>query len=192
VEQIVDVVAKFAARVPCGAQRPVVIAIDGRSSSGKTTLAARIADVIPSTAVVHTDDIAWWHSRFGWADLAVRVLEAVHAGEAVSFRPPAWDERGREGAIVVPRGMQLVLLEGVGASREELAHLLDARLWVQSDQQAIERRNAARTADEGWLAEEVPFVAARRPWERAELVMCGTPSLACDARSEIVVAAGPL
>jgi hypothetical protein len=89
-----------------------------------------LAQDLPATAVVHTDDIAWWHSRFGWVDLALRALELVHAGAAVSFRPPAWQERGRSGAIVVPQGIQLLVLEGVGSSREELAHLLDARVWV--------------------------------------------------------------
>ena len=52
--------------------RPVVLAVDGRSSSGKTTLAGRLRDVVAGSAVVHTDDIAWWHSRFGWADLLTR------------------------------------------------------------------------------------------------------------------------
>jgi hypothetical protein len=26
-------------------------------------------EVVAGSAVVHTDDIAWWHSRFGWTDL---------------------------------------------------------------------------------------------------------------------------
>jgi hypothetical protein len=43
--------------------RPVVLAVDGRSSSGKTTLAARLRDAVAGSAVVHTDDVAWWHSR---------------------------------------------------------------------------------------------------------------------------------
>src|SRR3954452_4434327 len=50
---------------------PVVVAVDGRSSSGKTTLASRLRDVVAGSTVVHTDDIAWWHSRFGWDDLLV-------------------------------------------------------------------------------------------------------------------------
>jgi uridine kinase len=49
--------------------RPVVLAVDGRSPSGKTTLAARQADAVAGSVVVHTDDVAWQHSRFGWADL---------------------------------------------------------------------------------------------------------------------------
>lgn len=200
VERIADIVDAFADRAQPSAGRPLVVAIDGRSSSGKTTLAGRIANNVGATALLHTDDIAWWHSRFGWADLALRVLETVHSGEAVSFRPPAWIERGREGAIVVPAGTQLLVMEGVGASREELAHLTDARVWVQSDREATKQRDEARVAAcettregvAGWLAEELPFVAARRPWEHADLIVAGTPKLAHDPHIEIVVADGPL
>src|SRR6266567_4287953 len=69
-EPIADIIAGFADRARLSVQRPLVVAFDGRSSSGKTTLARRIAHTVPVTAVVHTDDIAWFHSRFGWADLA--------------------------------------------------------------------------------------------------------------------------
>lgn len=58
----------------CGAApptRPCFISIDGRSSSGKTTLAARLSALVPGSGVVHTDDVAWWHSRLGWDDLLV-------------------------------------------------------------------------------------------------------------------------
>jgi hypothetical protein len=150
--------------------------------------------------VVHTDDIAWGHSRFGWADLAQRVLEAVQIDAALSFRPPGWDKVGREGAISVARGTRLLLLEGVGSSREELAALVNARLWVQSDAAATEWRNEARIASgettraklAGWMGEELPFIAARRPWEHADLIVAGTPTLPYHPSTEIVVADGPL
>jgi hypothetical protein len=79
-------------------RRPFVLAVDGRSSSGKTTLAGRLRDVMAGSAVVHTDDIAWWHSRFGWADLLIDgVLLPARAGQPVTFRPPQWDQRQRRG-----------------------------------------------------------------------------------------------
>ena len=71
--------------------RPVILAVDGRSNGGKTTLAARIGEVVPGSSVVHTDDIAWEHSRFGWSDLlADGILAPVRLGRGVSFRPPRW------------------------------------------------------------------------------------------------------
>ena len=49
------------------------------------------------------------------------MLAPVRAGCAVSWTPPAWAPHGREGTIDVPAGCPLVVVEGVGVSRRELA-----------------------------------------------------------------------
>lgn len=189
--------------------RPVVLAIDGRSNAGKTTLAGRIGEAVPGSAVVHTDHIAWEHSRFGWADLlADGILAPARMGRAVSFRPPRWDEHGRAGSIDVAAGCPLLVIEGDGAGRREVAHLIDALIWVQSDEREAERRRLARDrhpdagdlanqAPDGtpldhaaWMAEEIPFNAAQRTWERADVIVCGTPEIPCDPITEVVVALG--
>jgi len=180
-----------------GARR--VLAVDGRSSSGKTTLASRLADVAVRSTVVHTDDIAWWHSRFGWSGLLTQgIIEPFRAGEPVAFRPPAWDERGREGSITVPAETSMLIVEGVGSSRQELAAWIDATLWVQADEEPIAERNAARIeAGEttsaglaGWMSEERPFLAEDRPWERATAIVAGTGELPHKDCAEALVA-GP-
>jgi hypothetical protein len=38
------------------------------------------------------------------------------------------------------------------------------------------------------MAEEIPFNTAQRTWERANLIVCGTPQIPCDPVTEIVVA----
>ena len=137
-----------AAEAPEG--RPRVVAVDGRGASGKSTLANRLCAAVPSCTVVSTDDVAWYHSFFDWAELlATGVLEPARRGEPVSYRPPAWQERGRAGAIEVPAGQQLLIVEGVGAGRRQLAHLFDAVVWVQSDFDVAEQRGIARDVAEG-------------------------------------------
>jgi hypothetical protein len=179
--------------------RPVVLAVDGRSNAGKTTLAARICRVVPGSAVVHTDDIAWKHSRFGWADLLIEgILEPAHQGRAVSYRPPRWAGHGREGSIEVPADCPLLVIEGDGSGRNEVAYLLDALIWVQSDEREAERRVLARIGKPNeaptlghhheWMAEERPFNITQRTWERADLIACGTPQIPCDPVTEIVLA----
>ncbi|MGK5680638.1 uridine kinase family protein [Actinoplanes sp. URMC 104] len=162
-----------------------IVAVDGRGGSGKTTLAARIARAVPGAAVVHTDDVAWWHSRFGWADLmADGVLRPLREGRDVRYQPPAWAPRGRTGFIEVPAATPLVIVEGVAASRRELVPLIDTAIWVQSDYEqakarGLRRDRAERGLDEAdalrewdeWEAEEVPFFVADRPWERADYVV---------------------
>jgi hypothetical protein len=45
------------------------LSLKASSNAGKITLAERICEAVPGSAAVHTDDIAWEHSRFGWSDL---------------------------------------------------------------------------------------------------------------------------
>jgi hypothetical protein len=200
VEPVVAVAATLAGRPTAPDGRPAILAVDGRSSSGKTSLSRRLAEAVPGAAVVHTDDVAWWHAAFDWAGLlAGGVLEPVRAGRAVAYRPPVWDLRERPGAVTVPAGISLLVVEGVGSSRRALAHLLDASVWVQSDLDEVDRRNAARVQAgeispagfDSWMAEEFPFLAADRPWERATLIVAGTPPLPHDPGTELVVADPP-
>lgn len=168
---------------------PLVVAVDGRSGGGKSTAAALLVAGIPQTCVIHTDDVAWWQDAFGWEDLLVTgVLEPAALNRPVAYRPPAWEQRGREGAVVVPPTTQLLVVEGVGSSRRALADHLDATVWVQSDEVEAYRRGIDRDVGLGrtpqeardfwaeWTALEEPFLAEDRPWERADVVLCGTPS----------------
>lgn len=166
-----------------------VIAVDGRSGSGKTTVAGRLASVIDLSVVAHTDDIAWHHSFFDWTELMIdHVLAPARRGEAVDYRPEAWSSRGRDGAIEVPADTRWVIVEGVGAARRELVSLVDAVIWVQSDDavarsRGIERDGGDQAAaafwDE-WMAAEEPFLEDQRPWERATVIVNGTPPGAPD------------
>jgi hypothetical protein len=187
--------------------RPAVLAVDGRSNNGKTTVAGRIRDMVPGAVVIHTDDIAFAHSRFGWVDLLIDgILLPLHEGRAVSYRPPKWEEHGREGSLEVPADCPLLIIEGDGSGRREVTHLIDTVIWVQADEREAARRSAARVADppaadlankavdgsrfdeEGWMAEEIPFNAAQRTWERADIIVCGTPEIPYDPSTEIVIA----
>ena len=167
--------------------RPRMLAVDGRSGSGKSTLVARLAATVPGTAVVHTDDVAWHHDFFDWADLLLdAVLVPWQAGRDVAYRPPPWDARGRAGAITVPAAAPLLVVEGVGAGRRTFAPHLDALIWVQTDRALATRRGLERDGGDvafwdEWEARERPFLAADRPWARADLVVSGQ-----DVRHDLV------
>jgi hypothetical protein len=196
VEPVLDVVQRLMAVDSHHPGRPPIVAVDGRSASGKTTLADQLARAVPGSSVVHTDDIAWRHAVFDWVPMLVDgVLWPLHQGRPVALRPAAWQEHHRPGAINVPHDAALVVIEGVGAGRREVAHLTDAIVWVQADLDAIEQRNAARLAageidpinSVAWMAEEIPFIAEQRTWERATIIVAGASDLMHD-RSHVVVA----
>jgi hypothetical protein len=165
-----------------GRTRPAVVAVNGHSSSGKTTLASGLASALPNCAVVHTDDIAWHHAVLDWGDLLLTgILAPVRAGEAVSFRPPAWAARGRAGAIEVPAGIEFLVVEGVGSGRREFRPHVDAVVFVDTDEAVRRARDAVRVATGeispqgylSWMREEDAFFALDRPWEHADVVVPG-------------------
>ena len=120
--------------------------------------------------LVSTDDVAWHHSLFGWAELlALGVLEPARRADAVSYRPPAWQDSGRDGAIDVPVGRELLIVEGVGAGRRELTKLLDAVVWVQSDYEEAERRGIARDVAQDINGDQEQTVAFWHEWMAEEL-----------------------
>jgi hypothetical protein len=179
-----DAAGRLLAAAPGVAGRPRVFAIDGRGGAGKTTLAERLRRSVPGSAVVHTDDVAWHHACFEWGDLLVeKILEPLHRGTAVSFRPDAWVRRDRPGSITVPAGAGVVWVEGTGVIRDELAPWLDASIWMQGDLGEQERLLAARDGDSpeqrehvaNWLAEELPLLSRERPWARATMIVAGPP-----------------
>ena len=144
------------------------------------------------------DDVAWHQAFFDWADLLVEnVLRPLHRGDAVEFRPPAWIERGRPGAIAVPADLDVVWVEGTGVIRRALEPWTDASIWLQGDLDEQERRLVARDGAtpaqqrhiDAWLAEELPLLLREQPWANATIIAAGTTPLAHDPETEIVVGA---
>lgn len=189
------VVRRLREEAPGITGRPLVVAVDGRGGAGKSTLAERLRRTVPGSEVVHTDDVAWNHAYFDWGSLLVEnVLLPLHRGEAVTFRPPAWIEHDRPGAIQVAAGADVVWIEGTGIIREQCAPWLDASIWVQGDLDEQERRLTSRDGDSAdqqrhvaaWLAEELPFLLREQPWRKATVVVAGTSDLRHDPETEIV------
>jgi hypothetical protein len=195
---LVDAVRQLRDAAPDVTGRPRVIAIDGRGGAGKTTLAARLSTVVPNSAIVHTDDIAWNHAYFDWgAVLVEHILRPVHRGAAVDFRPAPWIAHERPGSIAVPAGADIVWVEGTGVVRDELAPWLDASVWMQGDLDEQERLLVRRDGDSpeqlehvtNWLSEELPFMLREQPWARATMIVAGPPpQIDHDPDTELVVA----
>ncbi len=185
----------LAGAAPAG--RPRLIAIDGRAGSGKTGLAQRLHALVPDSAVVHTDDFGWWQTFFGWDDLAIaHVLQPLHDGQPVAYRPASWDLVDRVGSLHVAAGRSVVFLEGAGAGRRSVAPWVDALIWVQADAAVARARGLARDGEtaemlafwDRWQTEEATFLERERPWERATVVVRTTAAFAAgspDAAVEI-------
>jgi hypothetical protein len=79
-----------------------------------------------------------------------------------TYRPPAWQWLERPGAIEFPPGVDLLILEGVGAGR--LA---------------------------SWMTEENAHLASDRPWARARWWVAGAPYEEHDPETQLLLAPAP-
>jgi hypothetical protein len=177
---------------------PAVLAVDGRSASGKSTLARRLVDLVPGAALVHGDDLAWHDSVVDWDHLLRDgVLAPLRAGRAVDFRPPAWRDRGRPGSVRVPAGADPLVIEGVGAGRRSLSADVTLVLWVETpepvrwarDEHRVQVGEATREVQRSWFVEEDAHLRADAPWSRARWVVSGDPQLPLDPEHEVCVLA---
>jgi hypothetical protein len=170
---------------------PTIVAVDGRSASGKTTFANRLSSELNAPRV-HSDDVAWYHSFFDWWPLMLeQIIVPFRAGRVIDWKPEAWTAQGREGSIQVPQS-SILILEGVSVTRHELSTHIDLPIWVETDLQIAQARGLERDGPDGrdfwfeWQASEQPFLERDQPWTRAKIIIDGVPSLEHDPETQFV------
>jgi uridine kinase len=156
----------------------VVVSIDGRSGSGKTSLANAVAAELQDAAIVHLDDMyPGWDGLAATPPLLVaQVLEATRRGEATSFRRFDWVRGTFADAVAVPRAPFLIV-EGAGSSVGMARRYADVRVWLEADSAIRKRRGLARDGDayaphwQRWADQEDAVFGADRTREHAHLVL---------------------
>jgi uridine kinase len=168
-------VALRGATARCG--RTAVVAVDGPSGAGKTTLAKGVADSL-GCPVVHMDELyPGWDGLAAAVPLLVReVLEPLARGRRATYRVWDWDAGARGGPRSVDPGPHLVV-EGCGSSVGPAAGYAAVRVWVEAPREERMRRGVARDGEtfrphwERWADQEDALFTADRTRERADVVV---------------------
>lgn len=149
---------------------PVIIAIDGRSGAGKTTIAIELAARLRAhhkVSLFHLEDIypGWNGLAAGMERYITTVLAPLRSGQAAEW--VTWDwEKHYDGDVRVTLPAEIVIVEGVGAASDAARPLLDAVVWAEAPDD--ERRARALSRDGStyepywdlWAAQEVEWLAA--------------------------------
>ena len=149
---------------------PVIIAVDGRSGAGKTTLAVELAARLREhhkVSLFHLEDIypGWNGLATGIERYVATVLAPLSQGEAAEW--VSWDwERHYDGALRVTLPAEIVIVEGVGAAANAARPMLDAVIWVEAEGDDRRRRALARDGNtyepywDTWAAQEDVWLEA--------------------------------
>ena len=161
-----------------------LVCIDGPAGSGKTTLAAALAEAT-GARVLHKDDHYQGWAGLGDAPARVRdqVLRPLTGGRPGHYHRYDWEAgRWAERHTVTPS--PLLVVEGVGAGAQELAGHCTVLAWVEADRAVRLARGLARDGEalrDDWLRrmdDEAEHFARHRTRERADLVVDGAGRLA--------------
>ncbi|MEV7663279.1 aminodeoxychorismate synthase component I [Paenarthrobacter sp. NPDC089316] len=158
---------------------PVIIAVDGRSGAGKTTLAVELAARLRQhhkVSLFHLEDIypGWNGLRTGIERYVATVLTPLSQGAAAEW--VSWDwERHYDGGLNVTLPAEIVIVEGVGSAAEAARPMLDAVVWVEAP--GDDRRRRALTRDgstyepywDTWAAQEEEWLSADAVIEDADI-----------------------
>lgn len=168
---------------------PLIVAIDGRSGVGKSTLAEWLADELSASLIEGDDFYAGGTEIVGDspASRAARcidwqaqrqVLSALRSGRVASYRAFDWDafDGSLQFAPTRVAPAPIILLEGVYAARQELRDLVDLSLLVRVPDtvriaRLIEREGEIGPWETQWHEAEEWYFANAAPPSAFDLVL---------------------
>jgi len=161
------------------AGRTRVVAVDGRSGSGKTWLAARLREALGAPVVALEDLYGGWDGMERGVDLLVAAVLGPLAGGRAAL-VPRYDWVAGDWAEPVPLPPPDVLIvEGVGAGARRAASFESMVVWLEAPGPVRKKRALDRDGEtfaphwDMWAAQEDRMLARERTPERADVVIDG-------------------
>ncbi len=142
---------------------PVVVALDGRSGTGKSTVSTWLAGCLGGTRVDQDDfytggDIDGWRQLtpqqkadrvIDWKRVRTEVLLPLREGRVASWHPFNWETMvGHAPELITARPSKVVILDGAYSARPELADLIDLSILVVLDDAARRERLRQREGED--------------------------------------------
>ncbi|MDD8002667.1 uridine kinase family protein [Bacillus cereus] len=175
-------------------QSLLIIGIDGCGGAGKSTLANKIKSNFSTVTIVHMDDFYLPSAKivnehptnksigadFDWKRLLQEVLDPISNGIEGCYKRYDWETDSlAESHTVSANG--IVIIEGVYATRQELAGMYDLKIWVNCPRETRIKRGIARDGEaardmweNNWMVAEDMYAEIHKPHEFADFIIDGT------------------
>jgi uridine kinase len=176
---------------------PLIIALDGRSGTGKSTLSKNIAEKLGAAVIVGDDfyiggTLTEWAKRnpkekaelvIDWKRIRNEALIPLKEGHEASWYPFNWETlQGLAEEPIIFTPSKIVILDGAYSARPELADLIDVAVLLQlADpirRQRLKEREGGLFVEEWhpvWDEAEEYYFTHIKPPETFDFIVRGTP-----------------
>lgn len=156
-----------------------VLAVDGRSGAGKTSLAGTLRDELAAPVVSLEDLYGGWDGLEHGIDLlASEVLEPLAHGRVARVPRYDWVAGGWTEPVALDPP-EVLIVEGVGAGARRAAAYASVLLWLEVPASVRKKRALDRDGDtfapywDSWAAQEDAMLASEHTPDRANLIIDG-------------------
>lgn len=147
--------------------KPFLVALDGRSGVGKSTIAERLGKELNAT-IVDADkfysggDDAYWDKRaaeqkvaevIDWRRLKSEVLEPLLAGKTAEYHPfdfKNWSGLSEE--LITLQPSDIIILDGAYSSRPELSDIIDLSVLIEVPDDLNRRQRLIKREGESYMS----------------------------------------
>ena len=170
-----------------------VVALDGMSGTGKTTISKEVANRLDAVNVLCDDfftggrNSAWAKkstqemidTAIDWRRIRREVIEPLRAGRAASWHPFNWKAfEGLDSKILTAQPKQVIILDGAYTARNELRDVVDYTVLITMPHEQRVRRIIEREGEEyskdwhaTWQASMDHYFTVMRPPGSFDLIV---------------------
>lgn len=169
--------------------RPFLIGIDGRPCSGKSTLADKLTEILNAEALFLDDFFIpeeYWPKNikpgfpfpYFYYDVLLQSIKNLAQGKSAQYHPYDWAAK-QPAKLRTVNPPKIIIVEGVSVLSEELAPLLNRRIFVVSNISTEFAAISEREKQQGlsnWKNLYLPSVdiyMKSKPWLRADILYAG-------------------
>lgn len=159
----------------------LLVAIDGRGGSGKSTFAHKLQGFLENATIVQLDNFAYPNGGVDRQRVLDQVILPLKSGREAKYQRFDWKtQKLEEWHTIVPGG--IVIIEGVLVLHDSLAKYYDIKIWLECPPAVGFARGVKRDKEEygvdttrnwleEWMPEEKQLIAEQNPQQKADIVI---------------------
>ncbi len=171
-----------------------LVAIDGHSAAGKTSLAREIEKSFADVKVVPMDDFyrvmeskererldvaSGYELYYDWQRLEQEVLQPLSQEQPSHYHSYDWSRNKLSEKTTTVQPLGVVIVEGCYALRPELQYYYQVKILVETSaekrlERQLKRANASKEWLEKWDAAERYYLENYKPHDYADLIVPGS------------------